>query len=161
LEATTIDEEAPAVPQWIAGGWRSVSIVTNDGSIVFCARDSAPAFIRTAVGRGTMKHKPREIPGNTAIRIKFADEGSDIPHHRSILSRADSALREALRRCGLGWSIDWSPDQDGAKEPEIVVCWGLIDPSAIDAALPSFRAALQEVAPRHQVRISRFGPALP
>jgi len=160
FESATLDDPVPDLSELSAAGWRSVSAVTNDGSIVFCAQDTAPEFIRGAVRKGKMKRVIEALPGNTHVRLTFA--GNSQTHaSRSILSRAVAAVQKTLKKLSLGWNVDWSPEQDAAAEPELVICWGLIDPVAIRAVLPGFRRELERELPKQDLRCIRFGPQMP
>jgi len=160
FESVTLDDPFPELSELSAAGWRSVSAVTNDGSIVFCARESAPEFIHGAVRKGKMKRVIEALPGNTHVRLTFADN-SRTHTPRSILSRSVAAVQNTLKKLGLGWNVDWSPEQDAAAEPELVVCWGLIDPAAIRAVLPGFRRELKLELSKQELRLIRFGPQMP
>ena len=87
LERATIDKTVPKIPEIVQAGWRSVSVVTNDGSMVFHADDSAPAFIRENLRKGKLKRRMPEIPGNTHIRLRFAHSGAH-SSSSSVLARA-------------------------------------------------------------------------
>jgi Tfp pilus assembly protein FimT len=160
LEAVTLEEPVPACPDWDGLSWRSVSVVTNDGSIVFSASACAPDFIRVA--RGKVSKNPGVSPhsGNTHVRLRFS-EASDAPTGRSVLSRAESAVRAVLKSMGLSWDVDWSPEQDRAASPQIVVCWGLVDPEPIRVVLRQFRSQLKTASAERGVRCVRFGPQMP
>jgi len=133
-------------------GYRSVSVLTNDGSFVLGAEDDAPDFIRDAVGRNVVRAKRDIIPSNTHIRIRFGST-DDYVEYRKVTNRAGVVVAQAINEIAPSWSCDWAAEFDDAKEIELLICWGLDTGGFNESLVPAFEQRVKELCREHGLRI--------